>query len=209
MSIQEVETNIVGKDVFWDHKLNKFRKKRFNLEKIPMKFRCPSCGKIVVKKRDREPLIIRDEEDGKIKSAEIARLFKIEKPPHSEWNNFVERHKELFNVNKIEIPQNKTWFLSFYGGVCKDCYLEGFGTFGDTGRFMGIMINDKAEERKKKRKEYEQREIVKYGKEPKYWLDEGFTKNPEWEKWNKRRVEINRDEKRMKDARFVESSICE
>jgi len=46
---QEVETNIVGKDVWWDTTLQKFRKKRLNLDKIPLKFRCPSCGKIVVK----------------------------------------------------------------------------------------------------------------------------------------------------------------
>lgn len=207
MEAQKSETHIIGKDVWWDVKLQRFRKKRLNLEKIPMKFRCPSCGKIVVKSRDRRPLIIKDEQDWKIKKAEIDRLFKMEKPPMSEWNDFVERHKELFEVTTIEIPRNLAWWLGFYGGVCKECWLDGFGRYGDHGKFMGIMTKDNAEERKKKRETYKQKEIAKYGKEPKYWLDPGFTKNPEYEEWGQRKMEIDRDDKRGKNAKFVDSEI--
>ena len=41
------EIRVVGKDVWWDHKLKRFRKKRLNLEKVPMKYRCPNCGGIL------------------------------------------------------------------------------------------------------------------------------------------------------------------
>lgn len=207
LMIQEVETNIIGKDVFWDIKLQKFRKKRLNLDKIPMRFRCPSCGKIVVKPRDREPLIIRDEQAWKNKKAEIDRLFKLEKPPRSEWDAFVERHKELFEVDTIEIPRDPAWWLGFYGGVCKDCWLDGFGRYGDYGGFVGRQIKPKEEERRKKHEKHEQEEIVKYGKEPKYWLDPGFTKNPEWQEWWQKHIEIDRDSKRKKNAKFVESTM--
>lgn len=203
MDIRKVETSIIGKDVWWDTKLQGFRKKRLNLEKVPIKFRCPFCGKIVVKPRDREPLQIRDKRDWKIKSAEIDRLFKIEKPSKSEWDEFVERHKELFEVNIIEIPRNIPSWLLFYGGVCKDCFYDGFGTSGAMGKHLG----DKVKERRKKHEKFEKEQIEKYGKEPKYWLDAGFTKNPEYEAWWQRKLEIKRDEKRMKNAKLVESDV--
>jgi len=154
-SVMKSETKIIGKDVWWDTNLQEFREKRLNLTKVPLKFRCPSCGKIVVKPRDRRPLMVKDEKDWKIKQAEIDRFFKLEKPPRSEWDEFVERHKEFFEVKTIEIPWNPTWFLSFYGGVCKDCYLDGFGASGGTGKFMGMMIKGEDEKRKKKREKNE------------------------------------------------------
>ena len=199
--------NIIGKDVWWDTKLQVFRKKRFNLDKVSLKFRCPSCGKIVVKPQDRKPLTVRDAKDWKNKKAEIDRFFKLEKPPHSEWDAFVERHKELFEVKTIEIQENKTWFLSFYGGVCKDCWLDGFGRFGDYGGFVGRQIKPKEEKRRLARQKWEQEKLAKYGKEPKYWLTPGFTKNPEWREWRQRQIKIDDDEKRRKNATFVESHV--
>lgn len=204
-----MSTNIVGENIWWDTKLQEFRQKRINLTKVPLKFRCPNCGKIVVKPGDREALIIRDEQDRKIKNAEIKRLLKLEKPPHSEWNEFVDRHKELFDVKTIEIPRNPAWWLSFYGGVCQDCWLDGFGIFGDYGGFVGRQIKPKEEKRRLSREKWEREELAKYGEEPKYWLDPGFTKNPAWQEWWDRHVEIDNDEKRRKNATFVESIVVE
>lgn len=201
-----MSTSIVGKDVWWDSGKQLFRKKRLDLEKIPLKFRCPNCGKVVVKRRNREPLTIRDEQAGKIKSAEIRRLLKLEKPPHSEWNDFVERHKELFEVDLIEIPWDRTLWV-FYGGVCKDCYLDGFGEWGDYGGFIGAKVKDRREKGRLAYEKDEQEKIAKYGKEPKYWLDPGFTKNPEYEAWWQRKIAIDREDARRKNAKFVESEV--
>lgn len=201
--------DVIGKDVWWDTELQEFRKKRFNLTKVPLKFRCPSCGKIVVKPRDREPLLIRDKQDRKIKGAEIKRLFELEKPPKSEWNEFVERHEELFEVQTIEIPQNPAWWLGFYGGVCRECWLDGFGRYGDYGGFMGRKTRDRKEKGKLAYQKREQEEIAKYGKEPKSWVDFRWIENPEWRAWYTRKLEIDRDDKRMKDAKFVKSHVLE
>jgi len=200
-----MSTNIIGEDVWWDHKLQEFRKKRLNLSNVPLKFRCPKCGKIVVKPKDREPLIIRDERAWKLKKAEIDIFFKLEKPPRSEWDDFVERHKELFQVGKIEIPRNPAWWLGAYGGVCKDCWLDGFGRYGDYGGFVGRQIKPKEEKEKQNHEKWEREELAKYGKEPKYWLDPGFTKNPEWQIWWDRHIQIDNDEERRKNAKHIES----
>ena len=34
---------------WWDHGLKKYRQKRLNLERIPVNFRCPNCGRILEK----------------------------------------------------------------------------------------------------------------------------------------------------------------
>ena len=172
---------IIGVDVWWDHKLQRFRSKKIDLGKVALKHRCPNCGKIVEKPKDREPLKIVDKEDRQIKHKEIDRLFQIEKPSKEEWDAFVNRHEELFipKINLIE--RGMSLNLSWWGGVCKDCYLDGFGVFGDTGKFMGMMIKGKAEGRKKKREKNEEKtalwingELVLVDKtiEPEYKLDE-------------------------------------
>jgi len=142
--------NIIGKDVWWDTKQQKFRKKRLNLTKIPLKFRCPNCGKIVVKPRDRDSMFL-----GLILQ------------------------------------------LKLRGGVCDTCFYDGFGEHGEIGKKLG----DKDKERKKKYELDKTEKVAKYGKEPKYWLDPGFTKNPEWQMWWDRHVQIDNDEERRKNAR--------
>jgi len=130
------ETNIIGKDVWWDTELQEFKPKRINLDKVPLKFRCPKCGKIVVKPQDREPLRIKDKEDEAIKDKEIDRLFKIEKPSKEEWDNFVKRHEELFTPLIHLVERGTPIDLTWYGGVCKNCWLDGFGKNGAYGAFM-------------------------------------------------------------------------
>lgn len=43
-----------GIDLFWDHKTKDWVPKRLQLEKVPMKYRCPTCGTILVQPKDRE-----------------------------------------------------------------------------------------------------------------------------------------------------------
>ena len=47
--MMKVESRIIGQDSWWDTELQKFKQRRFDLAKVPLKFRCPNCGKIVVK----------------------------------------------------------------------------------------------------------------------------------------------------------------
>jgi len=149
------ETRIIGKDVWWDHKLQRYKKKRLNLDKVPLKFRCPRCGRIVVKPRDRDSIFL-----------------------------------------------GLTLSLNLRGGVCDTCFYDGFGAYGEIGKQLG----EKAKERRKKQELLEAEKIAKYGKEPKYWLDPGFTKNPQWKKyWNQRR-EIDKDEERRKNAKPITAS---
>lgn len=151
-SVIKSETKVMGKDVWWDTELQRYRKKRLNLEKVPLKFRCPRCGKIVVKPRDRDSMFL----------------------------NFILR-------------------LKLFGGVCRTCFLDGHGINGAMGKYLG----DRVKERKRKSKLFEMKQIAKYGKEPKYWLDSGFTKNPAWLVWWERKLEIKDDEKRRKNAKLV------
>lgn len=153
--IQETETRIIGKDVWWDTKLQKYRKKRLNLDKIPIKFRCHHCGKIVVKPQDRDSIFL-----------------------------------------------DLILQLTLRGGVCNDCFYDGFGEYGEIGKELG----EKQKEMIKRYELEQARKIAKYGEEPKYWLDLGFTKNPEWQEWWKRHLEIDEDEKRRKNAKFVKAT---
>ena len=138
--IQETKTRRIGLDVWWDTALQEYHSKRINLDKIPLKFRCPNCGKIVEKPKDREPLKIVDKEDRQIKHKEIDRLFKIEKPSKDEWNNFVKRHEELFIPKMNLIERGMSLNLSWWGGVCKHCYLDGFGKWGPIGAFFKTQL---------------------------------------------------------------------
>ena len=87
--IQEVKTLRIGVDVWWDHKLQKFRTKRINLNKCSIDYRCPNCGKILAKPRDRD---------------------------------------RRFNFAQVD--------LNWWGGVCRECWLDGFGKNGGFGTFM-------------------------------------------------------------------------
>jgi hypothetical protein len=51
------ETNVIGVDVWWDHTTQKFKKKKVNLKKVPLEFRCPNCGKILAGTSDRDSLM--------------------------------------------------------------------------------------------------------------------------------------------------------
>jgi hypothetical protein len=52
------ETRVVGVDVWWDHEAQKFRPKKVDLEKVPLEFRCPNCGKILIGLKDRKKIYI-------------------------------------------------------------------------------------------------------------------------------------------------------
>jgi len=136
------EVQVIGRDVWWDHELRTFRKKRLNLEKAPIKYRCPTCGKILVKPQDRRPITIRDKEHWRINKREIDRLFNLEKPKKEEWNDFCNRHKELFIPKFIVIGEWPIIELGFYGGVCEKCYLDGLGRHGEFGRLMGVKLRE-------------------------------------------------------------------
>ena len=90
-------------------------------------------------------------------------------------------------------------------GVCKDCWLDGFGRHGAYGGFVGSQIKPAEARRKLATEKWDKEKLEKYGKMPKYWLDAGFNKNPEYQKWNLRRIKIDDDEKRRENAVFVES----
>lgn len=101
------ETRIIGVDVWWDNKLQKFRKKRLNLEKIPISCRCPNCGKILAEKEDRDETTIHIELPWARGSAEA-----------------------LHNLKKLRIS------LNLHGGVCYTCFLDGFGKYGERGQAL-------------------------------------------------------------------------
>jgi len=88
------ETRVVGVDVWWDNKLQKFRKKRLNLKKVPLSCRCPKCGKIL------------------------------------------EPSRTCAGYRDITEPTSTMIELSLYGGVCYNCYLDGFGKYGERGQAL-------------------------------------------------------------------------
>ena len=130
------EVRVIGEESWWDHKTQSFRKKRLNLDKVPLKFRCPNCGKIVVKSRDRKPIKIRDEEDWIRKRKQVKEFIERERPTKDEYYSFARQHPELWNPVYHIMEERVTLDLSWWGGVCKDCCLDGFGRSGGWGRFM-------------------------------------------------------------------------
>jgi len=151
--IQELKTQRIGIDVWWDHKLQQYRSKRINLEKVSLEYRCPNCGEIVVKPRDRGANLIVDREDERIRLKEIRRVRELENPPKSEWDGFVEKHRELFTRKYITPEKITPIELSWYGGVCEQCYYDGFGKHGVYGKFLKTQLDKdraKFEDRKNK-----------------------------------------------------------
>jgi predicted RNA-binding Zn-ribbon protein involved in translation (DUF1610 family) len=115
----------IGLDVFWDHDKQTFRKKRLNLEKIPLKFRCPNCGKILIgiNDRDARPFVsytYEESEKGELIKYGHSRLIRIETP-----NTF----PDIFISLKL------------WGGVCYNCYLDGFGINGERGAYIKERLN--------------------------------------------------------------------
>lgn len=85
-------TAVIGRDVWFDHASHCFRPKQLDLTRVPLMFRCPTCGSILAR------------------------------PGHRD---------EMFNEAKID--------LGLYGGVCRDCWMEGFGKYGERGKLFGIV----------------------------------------------------------------------
>ena len=170
----EPGSGIIGQDVWWDTELQEFKPRRFDLAKVPLKFRCPNCGKIGVKPEDRKPMRIWDEKATAIKRVELNRIRKLEKPTREEWADFCERHKELLTPVSHLVERSPSHRFSSYGGVCQDCWLDGFGKHGDYGGFVGSQIKPGNEKRRLSIQKHDQEQLEKYGKEPKYWLDAGF-----------------------------------
>jgi hypothetical protein len=134
----KTETNRVGVDVWWDNNLQKFRKKRINLEKIPLKYRCPNCGKILanLEERSRNPItthyIKEESEKDELIRYGHTQYIKVEEP------------NPFYYTNPIE--------LNFYGGVCRSCWLDGFGKNGKYGLFIKYQLK-KDQERFNKNKD--------------------------------------------------------
>ena len=124
--------------LWWSHKNDIWEKRNFDLKRIPTKYRCPTCGKILVKPYDRDHLI-RDWADFREKRKKIKELLAIEQPLKEEFNNFCEKHKELFTPKLVPAPEYPIIELSFYGGVCQKCWLDGLGNYGKVGAFFNYM----------------------------------------------------------------------
>lgn len=201
------ESRIIGKDSWWDTKLQEFKPRRFDLKKVPLKFRCPNCGKIGVKPEDRKPMRVVDKEDRRAKNIEIDRLMKLEKPTREEFDDFCKRHKELFTPLIHLVERTPSHRFSSYGGVCQDCWLDGFGRHGDYGGFVGSQIKPEAEKRRVAQQKWDKEKLEKYGEEPQSWVKFRWIENPEWRAWYLRKLEIDKGEKRKKNATFVESQI--
>lgn len=153
--MSETTTNQVGKDVWWDTSTQKFRKKRINLDKIPLKYRCPNCGKIMMELEDRKPIITSN-----FLSLEYSRgmdrwigAFRSEYPniPREDFKRcqgeFNIKHPELNDyVERYEEPALPPIELGFHGGVCEKCWLDGFGAYGEYGRFMKTQLKKEQKE---------------------------------------------------------------
>ncbi len=122
----EQEAKIIGVEIFWDHKLKKFRKKRLDLERCPMKYRCPHCGEILVNRFNRS--------EG-----------------HRE-HGIDENGKHIWIWVPEETSPYRDLELMFSGGVCRKCMRDGFGRMG----WLGLIVKKEDEEREKKQKEFEE-----------------------------------------------------
>ena len=126
-------TNIIGKDVWWDHDKHIFREKRIDLEKIPLIFRCPLCGGVVVPPRERHPKIreLTDRwEIQRYNKKVLDAYFERDNPSMSEFRAWHERirteHEDEFRKNvyieyfaePLSLVLNRTFFGIF---ACKKC----------------------------------------------------------------------------------------
>lgn len=92
-------------EMFWDHTTKQWERKRLDLKRIPMKYRCPTCGKIVVEPEDRNPKKYVDPNTGEVK-----------------WlpNKYEKTAKGILDG------------IFGTGGVCEKCWLDGLGKYGDS-----------------------------------------------------------------------------
>ena len=139
-----MEARIIGQEVWWDHSCQEFRKKRLNLTKIPMEFRCPNCGDILTPKnrRNQKKVWVDNKKEERRKKVN---MFLEGKPTKEEWDDFVDNNKELFGRTMVMLGYNKPIELSFYGGVCKKCWLDGFGRNGEQGKFWKKQLEKEEE----------------------------------------------------------------
>ena len=125
--------NVIGMDVWWDHDKHIFRKKRINLEKIPLIFRCPLCGGVVAPPRERH-IKHREVTDWvevqRHNSKALKKYFERDNPPQEEFKEWHEKirteHEDEFKKNVyIEYfaePLTLVLNRTFYGVyACKGC----------------------------------------------------------------------------------------
>lgn len=142
------EVNRIGKDTFWDTEQHRFRKRKFDLKRVPIEFRCPSCGKIVVKPKEREMMHISNMLspewiEGRDKHRKAFRAEYPVLPPEKDfpkiYDDFNKRHPELMQYSVIyEVPTPYISETMFWGGVCLKCWLAGFGMYGEFGAFVRV-----------------------------------------------------------------------
>lgn len=128
-----VETRIIGQDTWWDHGKREFRKKRLNLEKIPLRFRCPLCGISVVPISERKKNRHETSDHWKIESHNrkvLGAYFKRDRPLQEEFKAWHDRilmeHSDEFKdhvyVESYEDPPMLSLNKAFYGRyVCNKC----------------------------------------------------------------------------------------
>lgn len=128
-----IEANEVGNDVWWDNEKHIFRKKRLNLEKIPLMFRCPICGMVVAPPQERQ--LRRREISDKWKTLRHNKkvldvYFERDKPSkeefsawynriHTEHENEFEKHVYVeYFEEPITLRLNKAFFGLY---ACNKC----------------------------------------------------------------------------------------
>lgn len=128
-----MNANVVGKDIWWDPEKQVFRKKRLDLERIPLIFRCPLCGAVVVPPPERHPSTqeITDRwEIHKHNKKVLDAYFERDKPLQKEFSAWYKRirteHEDEFLKNVymeyFEEPLTLRLNKIFYGKyVCRKC----------------------------------------------------------------------------------------
>lgn len=120
----------IGVDVWWDPEKSIYRKKKLDLDKIPIQFRCPCCGAAVVSPRDRNPKLRKIVNADAHNKQILDKYFERDRPPREEFLEWRERimkkHADEFKENvyiesyspPIKLETNSL----FYGlYVCDKC----------------------------------------------------------------------------------------
>ena len=128
-----IEAFQIGKDVWWDNEKHIFRKKRLNLEKVPLMFRCPLCGGVVVPRRERHPRkreITDRWEIQRYNKKVLDVYFERDKPSMGEFSAWFNRihteHEDEFKKNVyveyFEEPLTLSLNKAFFGiYACSKC----------------------------------------------------------------------------------------
>ena len=112
--------------LFFDHAKQCWRPKKLDLDRIPMKYRCPSCGKIVVKPQDRNPK-------------------KITHWLYNENHEYIGSEVEWVPNEEFEHTADSILYLGMTGGVCEKCWLAGLGKYGHTGKLFSWGMSEEFE----------------------------------------------------------------